>query len=275
MMKENHRMRRWMRLLSVLLGSGILLLAVLALLSAARPALAQESGNCCVQSFMPGATCTANDVRIEEVVFITHTNTCDQEPVGTMTVTLEALVSADGSPDRYDIGLYVALAGNTSALTGTNCYHDYLSPPVTTTPTYGDFNSDTIPDIYDGDWWDGDSDQCGDMESDTQVFRIMESLTLDCQDLDQDPQGAADMSVCASWDNNANTTCSEVQEAIPGTGSKCSCEIVNFDFTPAAVGVSGVAFTPDRGSVSVPLAALVFLGLGTFAGWRGRRAKRG
>ena len=277
-MKENHHVGRWLRSLSVLLGSGILLLAVLALLGAARPALAQEFGQVCVQSFVPGATCTANDVRIEEIRYITITNYCSEEPLGTMTATLEVLVSAAGSPDRYDIGMFIALAGNTSALTGTHCYHDYLSEPVNTTPVYSDTPippstiGDGIPDIYDGPWWDGDDDLCGDMESNTQVFKVTWPVMLRCQDLDSN--GFADVSVCTSWDNNSNTLCDSVRGAVPGTGSKCSCEIVDLALTPSAVEMGQVAIGPDRGFVSVPLAALILLGLGTIAGLRNRRAKR-
>ena len=46
----------------------------------------------------------------------------------------EVLVSADGSPDRYDIGLYLALDGG-SALSGDSCFHDFLEPPLTAAPT--------------------------------------------------------------------------------------------------------------------------------------------
>ena len=251
-----------MRSLSPFLGSGIFLLVVFALLGTALSAQAQgpnweETGDVCVQFYRPGAGCTANDVRIEEVKYTSISNQCYEDPVGTMTVTLEALVSAESSPNRWDIGLFIALAGNTSALTGTQCYHTCLPPPVSTTPVYGDFNTDLIPDIYEDEWWDGDEDTCGDMETNTQVFRVMDALTLDCQDLDLD--GAADVSVCASWDNNTNTACNSVEEAVPGTNSKCSCQIVNFDFTPTAVGAGNVAVT--RSQVSVPLALLAVLAL--------------
>jgi hypothetical protein len=282
-MNKNYQVGRWLRSLSVLLGSGILLLAVLALLAAARPALAQgpAPGEGCVQQFVPNAGCTANDVRIEEIRYITITNYCSEEPLGTMTATLEVLISADGSPDRYDIGMFIALAGNTSALTGTYCFHDFLSPPVTTTPSYTDTpllpdfpDGDGIPDIYNGPWWDGegDPDTCGDIEANTQVFRVTQPVMLSCRDLDSN--GFADVSVCTSWDNNKTPTCDSVQGAIPGTGSKCSCDIVNLRLTPSAVEMGRVAISPDRGSVSIPLAALILLGLGTIAGLRNRRAKR-
>jgi len=279
-MTENRRVGLWARPLAVLLGCGILLFAVLAFLGSGRNAEAQEPplfevGNHCVQDYLSGAVCTANDVRIESINYLTITNQCYEEPLDRMTAVLEVLISAVPSPDRYDIGLFIALAGNSSALTGDLCYHDYLRPPVTEAPVYGDYNGDGWADIYDGeeDWWDGDGDTCGDLEEETQAFVLTEPVTLDCQDLDED--GAADAHICWSWDNNAGTACNSVKEAYPGTPSKCTCEVYNFNFNPSAVVVSEVAATPERGGYALPLAVFVLLGLGTGAVLRGRRARGG
>jgi MYXO-CTERM domain-containing protein len=244
----------------------ILVGAVLAVPSRAG---AQESGNVCVQDYRPGATCTANDVRIEELIPILVTEGCNEGEIGVVEVVFEALVSAAGSPDRYDIGMFVALDGN-SALTGDNCYHDYLAPPVTSTPVYGDRNLDGIPDVYDGPWWDGgrDADLCGDMETETQVFKTFASIRLAC--VDQDADGAADVSVCSSWDNNMDTICGDVAGASPGTGSKCSCQTINFDFTPSAVSLRSLRVS-STGDAGAPwLAAVNLLALGTLAVLRRR-----
>jgi MYXO-CTERM domain-containing protein len=248
----------------------ILVGAVLALPSRAG---AQESGNVCVQDYRPRATCTANDVRIEELVPILVIEGCNEGEIGVLEVVFEALVSAAGSPDRYDIGMFIALDGN-SALTGDDCYHDYLAPPVTSTPAYGDRNLDGIPDVYDGPWWDGgpDADLCGDMETNTQVFKTFASVRLAC--VDQDGDGAADVSVCSSWDNNTGTVCSDVTDAFPGTGSKCSCETINFDFTPSAVSLRSLRVS-STGDASAPwLAGVNLLALGTLAMLRRRPPPR-
>jgi hypothetical protein len=230
-------------------------------------ASAQESGNVCVQDYRPGANCTANDVRIEELVPVLIVEGCNEGEIGVVEVVFEALVSAAGSPNRYDIGMFVALDGG-SALTGDSCYHDYLAPPVTSTPVYGDRNADGIPDLYDGPWWDGgpDADLCGDMEQNTQVFKTFLSVRLAC--VDQDGDGAADVSVCSSWDNNAGTTCNDVTGAVPGTGSKCSCETINFDFTPSAVSLKSLQVSAG-GALGAPWLVIVnLLVLGTLATFR-------
>jgi MYXO-CTERM domain-containing protein len=254
-----------------LFTAALIAAAILALPSGAS---AQESGNVCVQDYRPRATCTANDVRIEELVPILVVEACNEGEIGVVEVVFEALVSAAGSPDRYDIGMFVALDGN-SALTGDSCYHDYLAPPVTSTPVYGDRNLDGIPDLYDGPWWDGgpDADLCGDMQTNTQVFKTFASVRLVC--VDQDGDGAADVSVCSSWDNNAGTPCNDVTGAFPGTGSKCSCETINFDFTPSAVSLRSWQVSSAEGPSAPWLAAVNLLALGTLAALRRPAPPRG
>jgi hypothetical protein len=253
-----------------LFGAVVLAGAVLALPAGAS---AQESGNVCVQDYWPRAGCTANDVRIEELVPVRVVEGCNEGETGVVEVVFEALVSAAGSPNRYDIGMFIALDGN-SALTGDNCYHDYLAPPVTSTPAYGDRNSDGIPDLYDGPWWDGgpDGDLCGDMETNTQVYKTFASVRLAC--VDQDGNGAADVSVCSSWDNNAGTVCNDVTGAFPGTGSKCSCETINFDFTPSAVSLRSLQVSAGGGSSAHWLVAVNLLVLGTLAAVRRGTSQR-
>jgi hypothetical protein len=236
-------------------------LILLLLFAGIRSVSAQsgQEGNFCVRDFQAGAVCTANDVRIEELVPISVIETCDQGVPNEAEVRFEALVSADGSPDRYDIGLYLALDGG-SARDGDACLHDYLDPPLTTVPTYGDSNTDGIPDIYGGPWLDNDGDMCGDIATNTQVIKVLQTIRVACVDQDQD--GFADISVCASWDNNANSTCSTISEAFPGTNSKCSCSIVNFPFSPTSIAVSDIT----TGNItSLPtitaIAVMVLLGL--------------
>lgn len=227
-----------------------------------------ETGDVCVRHYQPGANCTANDVRIEELRVYNLVEGCGEGTIGEMEAEFEALVSADGSPDRYDIGLFLALDGGlNSALTGTNCFHDYLQPPLATNPIYGDYNSDGIDDVWGGPWWNGEtgdsSDTCGDMESNTQVFKVLESLRVPCVDNDGDLDGAADIHVCASWDNNANTTCSDVTTAYPDIPSKCSCSTVNLPFTTNAVSVTKASsHTSNAPVLFATIVAGLVLGLG-------------
>jgi uncharacterized repeat protein (TIGR01451 family) len=188
-----------------------------------------EIGNFCVQDYQPGAGCTANDVRIEALTVVSVVEDCLTGVVGETEVVFETLVSSAGSPDRYDVGLFLALDGG-SALSGDVCYHDYLDPPLTPTPVYGDKNGDLINDLDGGPWWDGDTDTCGDIESNTQVFKTLPALRFACIDANGD--GSADVSVCTSWDNNAGTLCSSVVDAFPGTNSKCSCADVELGIPP-------------------------------------------
>jgi hypothetical protein len=76
---------------------------------------------------------------------------CDAGVPGSAVAQFEVFVSSVGAPDRYDIGLFVALDGG-SARDGDACLHDYLEPPLSTTPTYGDKNGDGVPDIDGGPW---------------------------------------------------------------------------------------------------------------------------
>jgi hypothetical protein len=253
------------------LGASLLLL--LLMLLAPRLAHAQEIGNYCVWDYQSGAVCTANDVRIKELRIMRVDKPCNLAPTGYLDVVFEALVSSEGSPDRYDVGLFLALDGG-SAESGDSCYHDYLPPPITTTPTYGDKNSDGVPDIDNGPWWNGepkDADTCGDIKTNTQVFRITQPMRISCADINQN--GRADISVCTSWDNNTGSNCNSVQQAFPGTKSKCGCAIIDFAFSPTAInGASFTASSPGASSRLVYPMAGVLLVSGLFTGYSLRRA---
>jgi uncharacterized repeat protein (TIGR01451 family) len=207
-------------------------LSTLAAVALPSPAAAQgETGNVCVRDYRGGAVCTANDVRIEALDVVSVIEDCLTGTVGETEVVFRALISSAGSPNRYDIGVFLALDGG-SARDGDQCYHDFLSGPLTATPTYGDANSDSIPDLTDGPWWNGgtDADQCGDIEASTQLFKTLPPLRFACVDTNGD--GSADVSVCTSWDNNTGSTCNSVTDAFPGTTSKCSCGVVELGIPP-------------------------------------------
>ncbi|HYU41672.1 MAG TPA: hypothetical protein VEQ84_05945, partial [Vicinamibacteria bacterium] len=173
-----------------------------------------------MRDFQPGAVCTANDVRIQALNLISIVETCDAGIPGSAVANFELFVSAVGAPDRFDVGLFVALDGN-SARDGDACFHDYLEPPLTPTPTYGDRNGDGVPDLNGGPWLAGDADACGDIAAGTQLFKVVSSLRVAC--VDTNGNGTVDASVCTSWDNNAVTNCTSLAEAFPGTNAKCGC----------------------------------------------------
>ncbi len=262
---------RWSRL--TVLGSVTLTALLLGQLMIAVPSMAHggEQGTVCVHFYTPGATCTANDVRLEELIVVNLVNGCTQPPLGYMEAVFEALVSAAGSPDRYDIGFFIAEDGGDAMAAGGTCYHGYLDAieqPLTLTPVYGDWypapTGDKIPDVYNMDpafigFWDGEprdaADACGDMETNTQVLKQMDvTLTLPCVDLidgagNPGADGFVDVGVCASWDNNANTTCLDVTDAVPGTGSKCSCSRVNLPNQPTVIDLVSFVATPREDGV--------------------------
>jgi hypothetical protein len=186
-------------------------------------AAAQQTGNFCVRDFQGGAVCTANDVRVQALNLVNIAETCAAGIPGSALATFEVFVSAVGAPDRYDIGLFIALDGG-SARDGNLCFHDFLEPPLTPTPAYGDRNGDGIPDLAGGPWWNADADACGDIASNTQLFKLVSSVRVACVDTNGD--GFVDASVCTSWDNNTGTVCNGLADAFPGTNAKCGCERV-------------------------------------------------
>jgi hypothetical protein len=262
---------RWSRV--ALLGSVTLSALLVSLLVVAVPSMAQggEEGNVCVHVYTPGATCTANDVRLEELIIVNLINGCTEAPVGQMEAEYEALVSAAGSPDRYDIGFFIATDGGDAMDAGGTCFHGYLdaiAQPLTPTPVYGDWYpalaGDGIPDVYNLDpafagYWDGEprdtADLCGDMETNTQVLkRAVTPMIIPCDDLvdgagNPGADGFVDVGVCASWDNNAQKTCLSVTDAVPGTGSKCSCSRVNLPNQPTLIDLVSFTATPQDDGV--------------------------
>ena len=213
--------------------------------------VAQQLGNFCVRDFRGGAVCTANDVRIQETTVLSVIEECDVGVWGEAEVLVEILVSAEGSPDRYDIGLFIALDGG-SARDGDSCFHDYLEPPLTSTPAYGDRNLDAVPDIEGGPWWDGntDADLCSDIEGGTQIFKQLAVFRVACAD--SDLNGFVDASTCASWDNNVGTACNGVADAFPGTNSKCGCQLVDLGIPMPPAATPTPTNTPTSTPTNTP-----------------------
>lgn len=188
---------------------GLLILAVTLVGTASAQ---QGPGPYCAGAFVTPANCTANDVAIASL-------SPDISEVclsvdDTVSVAFIAEVAA-GAHERYDIGLYVATDGG-SALTGTSCYHDFLRPPYP-------LNDPSQFNANGGPFRNFDGDACADVAQNESVFYQLAVLDIACADNDND--GVVDpISTCTSWDNNSNTTCNNVTQAIPGTPAKCSCQ---------------------------------------------------
>ena len=134
-----------------------------------------------------------------------------------------------GVADRYDIGLWINQDGE-SARTGTACYRDTLTPLGTTTVCDHTASSPT--------YWNGDADACGDTYAsgtDPCGTRVLEggemvtkrSVVVSVLCSDADDNGVVDTGVCASWEISTEDICQGVFDAQPGTGSRCSCGIVD------------------------------------------------
>ncbi|MDX1409926.1 MAG: hypothetical protein R3330_17375, partial [Saprospiraceae bacterium] len=176
-----------------------------------------EDDECLVESYLGNNTpsCTAEDVRIS-VVTQPDIVSCmlGEEVVVDLEVTL-----LSGATTRYDIGIYLS-QGEWDAkfgrpADGLGCFKDFLNPP-------GD---DAVFDADGGPYRDRDGDACAEiLQVDGDNIYYIPDFTYVCADLNED--GVADLGTCLSWDNNANTVCNDEFDAIPGTGSKCRCEIL-------------------------------------------------
>lgn len=181
---------------------------------AQTPGLNFEEGDVCVQHYQPGAVCTAEDVRIASISPEIQDVCLTAGDVASAVFTVQIVTNAT---DRYDIGVFVATDGG-SALSGNSCYHDFLQPAT------------------DGPWdfvttfRNTDGDVCADTRStDTDAYyTFQQEIQILCVDANGD--GVVDpFSTCTSWDNNASSPCLDVTDAVPGTSSKCRCEMAVSD----------------------------------------------
>ncbi len=147
--------------------------------------------------------CTANDVTIANVTDVSILDDGCTSRNDTVQFTAKWNVQS-GANKRYDVGLYFATDGQTTARTG-QC-------SVSTLPT------SPAP------WYDDDQDFCGDINSSTALQRTI-TLTVACKD--PDGNGSLNLPYCTSWDNNKSTTCNSPLDAVPGTRSKCNCSAGN------------------------------------------------
>lgn len=187
----------------------------------------------CFNQVVPGGSgfsCTANDVSFVLVGLGTQTDGCVNSN-DNVSIQFGSTLQTTGNI-RYNIGMWVALDGG-NARTGL-CARQMLVPPIAfgSTPTNMQLNSGDGPFRN-----DDNSTSCGDIEKgdnpdgtgsfnarytfkdfNNQTQRI--AYTLPCGAA---ANGVLGISTCVSWDQNGGA-CSDINGAIPGTGSKCRCE---------------------------------------------------
>ena len=241
-MSANESKSRWAR--SLLLGAVALVALVVAFFGLGNIAVAQvppfEVGDVCLASFpINPINCTAQDFGVEQLRFINLIEGCTQGTIGEFEAELDIVIGSAGA-DRYDPSFFISLNG-TSALTGTNCLHGYLFPPITENPTYlpDPQNPDSTGNdtIFYSNWWNGEprvpEDTCGDMQSTTHAVISLAPLRLPC--VDNDGDGFVDVSTCAGYHNNQQRLCNSVAGAYADNPSKCRCSVFNFPFAPTAI----------------------------------------
>jgi len=189
---------------------------------------------CMEDAYEKKVVCTANDFGITDVEFIEVADPC--EYIGD-TATVRVLLTAGvGSPERFDIGYFIALSGTNAIDPGNVCYHSYLQPVYTGTLPYS-------PTSGIGAFWQGSEatvDTCGDSEGNNVDIRFetVDYITIACQDNDNDPGGQVDVEICASYKQADDSFCGSISGptgAVPGAPSKCSCTTFNFPFTPTGI----------------------------------------
>ena len=159
--------------------------------------------------------CTSNDVTIAKYNILNGVTSCIAGE--DVTVELQAEV-VGGSDARYDIGLFIALDGGTG-LTGL-CSRDFLTP----TATVGGFTNLTSgvgPYLN----LENNADKCGDVEQDELNLKNLQTVTIKCEDEDND--GILDVGSCISWDQQDSAPqCTSLLNTVPGSNAKCRCEPV-------------------------------------------------
>jgi hypothetical protein len=189
------------------------------------------------------ATCTANDVEIKVLEALSVDFGEGPEPIppgGTVTcvegTTFEVELRAYfglNAEERYDIGYFLAEDGGDARL--GDCFHGFLDPienrggagardPLGGPPfdgPYADLETEDTADFC-GDTEEND-EQLIDISPDpiAAVIDVPQTIPVTCEDNDDD--GFVEIGTCTSWDNNDKDTCENVDDAFPGTPSKCNC----------------------------------------------------
>jgi len=154
--------------------------------------------------------CTAKDVKVAKLINVTTTNGCDGTPGDTATFSADAQIVLTAQ-ERFDIGVYLGTDGQ-QALIGSTC-QDFILDPTKSAQV--------------------DGDACGDINSTVSsasnpliVVGAVIDFTVKCEDANAD--GTLDVPSCVSWrQSGKNELCNSIDNAFPGSPSKCEC-----GFTP-------------------------------------------
>jgi hypothetical protein len=240
----------------------VLCVALLAMAITAVPASAQ-GGNCLQNEYnvfngaAAGSTsnslalnCTANDVRIAQVTNIRDPltgatlSTCFQGTTFSFIADFEILTTS--SQARENIGLYIATDSRTQALTGS-CVDNIISPQHACSGTTTNPPIQCGSDNYHST--DPAPDNCGDTSSGdfSNTFGAgAEKVTLRIDNFScTAPAGSTTLVLpnCTSWQIPGGTNqCVSPSPsfpyeiaAVPGTKSKCNCEVISIPITPVTV----------------------------------------
>ena len=154
----------------------------------------------CLDAAYGGSTnCTANDISVASITVTNIVDGCTGDPADTFTFdgTLDVQPTATS---RYDIGFYIG--ANPQLSVASDCAVAVIPPAIT----------------------DLDGDQCGDTSGSTLVNVPVFGITAPCQDSNGD--GFFDVNTCSSWKQTGKNDCTGPDQAVPGTASKCNCQVV-------------------------------------------------
>lgn len=206
---------------------GSVLAGVAGLVLVASPAFAADigptvTGDVCLQQIFGTpvsnanrVNCTANDIRLSEVVSVSPT-ACTRGTTFDLTATYQVSVTANA---RYDAGFIFRIDGGANAR-GDGPTADGLCSLSGLTP----------PPPANAPALNLDGDTCGDLNSGTYnvTFTIPD---VECEDSDAD--GKLNLPYCTSWHSNRGTQCDisspdflvgDAPDFAPDTKAKCVCD---------------------------------------------------
>lgn len=214
----------------------------------AAPAGAMNTNGTCVGNLTaplaPGNSCTANDVTLVLVGSGTQTDGCINTS-DTVNLFLGAKLENTSGQTRYDIGIFIynylgAVDPTPNALNGQQCAVETLKQPYGTvgTSTCGPLNLSGGS----GPFYNADGNGCADIvkgqcSSAPVLMNFTVPVTIKCSDnigagSSTQPDGFADIATCTTWGNSVGQvgpggSCSSELDVMPGTGSKCQCQVIN------------------------------------------------